>query len=333
MLYRKLGRTGLRVSIACLGTMTFGSQVDEKGSVTIIRNALDAGINFLDTADQYNDGLSEEIVGKALGKDRDSIVLATKVGAWQSGPGKNAIGLSRKHIMQGIEGSLRRLGTEYVDIYYLHRAESATPLDETLRALDDLVHQGKVRYLGCSNFWAWQLCKSLWVSDRYNLSRFECVQPPYNLITRDIEHELLPLCESEGVGVCVYNPLAGGLLTGKHSADKPPAGGTRFSVPRQAKVYSERYWSPANFKAVDELRKIAEGGGHNLAQFSLAWIFQDKRVSAVILGATSLEQLQQNLGALEIKLTPEELATCNRVWEEQHPTGFLYGRDVAELRR
>ncbi|MBL7126859.1 MAG: aldo/keto reductase, partial [Dehalococcoidales bacterium] len=198
MKYRKLGKTGLKVSEICLGTMTFGNQIDEAESIKLIRWTIDAGINFIDTADMYVDGRTEEIVGKALKEVRQSVVLATKVGAWQSGPDVNDIGLSRKHIMDAIEGSLRRLGTDYIDIYYTHMPDNTTPIEETLRALDDLIRQGKVRYIGCSNYLAWQLCKTLWVSDNKNLARFDCIQPPYNLITRGIEDELLSLCTSEG---------------------------------------------------------------------------------------------------------------------------------------
>ena len=208
MKYRRMGRTGLKVSEICLGTMIYGDQVEEARALKIIRKALDSGVNFLDTADMYVEGKSEEIVGKALKGYRDSVVLATKV-ANRTGPGPNDVGLSRKHIMKAIEDSLRRLKTDYIDIYYVHLPDYETPIEESLHALDDLVHQGKVRYIACSNFRAWQLCKALWVSDIQNLARFDCIQPPYNLITRDIEYELLPLCVGEGVGVCVYSPLAG----------------------------------------------------------------------------------------------------------------------------
>jgi len=206
MQYRNMGRTGLKVSVMCLGTMVYGNQVSEAEAINIIERALSAGVNFLDTADVYIEGRSEEVVGKALKGKRHSVVLATKV-ANRTGPGANDTGLSRKHIMKGIEDSLRRLETDYIDLYYVHLPDYGTPIEETLRTLDDLVHQGKVRYIGCSNFRAWQLCKALWVSDLHNLARFDCIQPPYNLLTRDIEYELLPLCASEGVGVCVYNPL------------------------------------------------------------------------------------------------------------------------------
>jgi aryl-alcohol dehydrogenase (NADP+) len=260
MKYRRMGRTGLKVSEICLGTMIYGDQVEEARSLKIIRKALDSGVNFLDTADMYVEGKSEEIVGKALKGHRDSVVLATKV-ANRTGPGPNDVGLSRKHIMKAIEDSLRRLKTDYIDIYYVHLPDYETPIEESLHALDDLVHQGKVRYIACSNFRAWQLCKALWVSDIQNLARFDCIQPPYNLITRDIEYELLPLCVGEGVGVCVYNPLSGGLLTGKHDPKKSPEKGTRFDLKSIGKMYYERYWLEANFEAVNRLKTIARKFG------------------------------------------------------------------------
>ena len=332
MQYKKMGRTGLKVSTICLGTMTYGSQVAEKESIDIIESALAAGVNFLDTADAYIDGRSEEIVGKALKGKRQSVVLATKVEN-KVGPGVNDAGLSRKHIMQGIEDSLRRLGTDYIDLYYVHKPDYDTPIEETLRALDDLVHQGKARYIACSNFHAWRLCKALWVSDLHRLARFDCIQPPYNLLTRDIEYELLPLCASEGVGVCVYNPLAGGLLTGKHHPNKPPAEGTRFALPYETRahgqigsIYSERYWSAANFEAVASLEKIAREHGRSLPQFALAWILSKEVITSAICGATSLKHLEQNIGAADIELSEEELATCDEVWRKLRPARFFYGR-------
>jgi len=228
--YKKVGRSGLKISVIGLGALTFGDQVNESDAEKIIKSAIDAGINYIDTADAYVQGRSEEIVGKALKERRKSIVLGSKLGRWQSGEDINDVGLSRKYIMQEVENSLRRLGTDYIDIYHAHRVDYDTPIEETLRAFDDLIHQGKVRYIACSNFRAFQLCEALWVSDKYNLARFECIQIPYNLITRDIEYELLPCCESEGVGVTVFNPLAAGLLSGKHDLNKAPASGTRFSL-------------------------------------------------------------------------------------------------------
>jgi aryl-alcohol dehydrogenase-like predicted oxidoreductase len=325
MKYRKMGRSGLMVSEICMGTMTFGNQIDEAGSIKLMKWAIDAGINFIDTADQYVDGLTEEIVGKGLKGARHSVVLATKVGAWKSGPTVNDIGLSRKHIMKGIEGSLRRLGTDYLDLYYAHRWDWATPIDETLRALDDLVHQGKVRYIGCSNYFVWQLCKALWVSELNHLTRYDCTQPPYNLITRGIEDEFLTVCKNEGVGVCVYNPMAAGLLTGKHDPTKPPAEGTRFSNKLMGKTYSDRYWLASNFEAVKRFKEITQQHGRSMAQFALAWILNNKAITSVVCGSTSIKQMEENAGATEVKLSDDELASCDKVWNQLRPPRFFYG--------
>ena len=222
--YVNLGRTGLKVSRICLGCLTFGGQADEKESMRIVDTALDAGINFFDTANVYTETLSERFLAKALKGRRDQAVIATKVRG-SMGPGVNDSGLSRKHIMDAVEGSLMRLETDYIDLYQVHSWDADTPLEETLRALDDLVRQGKVRYIGCSNFTGWQLTKSLWISDVKGLARFETVQPRYNLLLRGIEEELLPACLSQGVGVIPYNPIAAGLLTGKHRRGQPPVSG------------------------------------------------------------------------------------------------------------
>ena len=259
MEYRKVGRTGLKVSTFCLGTMMFGRQVDEAESLRIIRRAIDNGVTFIDTADMYANGGTEEILGKAIKGSRDSLVLASKAGhlrrlapkygeqtvagprdlarprpfhSWPGGDevGPNDMGLSRKHMLQAVEGILTRLGTDYLDIYYAHMPDYDTPLDETLRAMDDLVRQGKVRYLGCSNFRAFQLCKSLWLSDKHNLARWDIIQPPFNLLARDIEYELLPLCIEEGIGVAVLSPMAAGFLSGKYEKGRPPIEGRRFSL-------------------------------------------------------------------------------------------------------
>ncbi|MCK4961158.1 MAG: aldo/keto reductase, partial [Anaerolineales bacterium] len=263
--------------------------------------------------------------GKALKGVRHNVVLATKVGGWQSGPTVNDIGTSRKHIMDGVEGSLRRLGTDYIDIYYTHRWDHATPIDETLRALDDLVHQGKVRYIGCSNYLVWQLCKALWVSELLNLARYACTQPPYNLVTRGVEDEMLPLCLNEGVGVCVYNPLAGGMLTGKHDPNKPPPEGSRFGNKMMGKMYSDRYWLPGDFEAVAQFKEITRKHGRSMPQFALAWILNNKAITSVLCGANSIKQLEENTGAIELTLTEEELKACDEVWHQLRPPRFSYG--------
>ncbi|MFY9812904.1 MAG: aldo/keto reductase [Dehalococcoidales bacterium] len=292
MQYKKMGRTGLKISEITLGTMIFGQQVDEAESLKIIDLAFEKGINSFDTADGYAGGRSEEIVGKALKNKRHVVVLASKVASKQ-GPGPNDAGLSREHILQAVENSLRRLGTDYLDIYYAHHPDNTTPIEETLRAFDTLVRQGKVRYAACSNYRAGQLVRALAVSEQRNLARFDCIQTVYNLITRDIEAELLPTCADEGVGVVVYNPLAGGLLTGKHNGNQPPTADTRFG---QNPMYLERYWSPINFKAVEHLKQIAAAYNRKPAQFALAWVLGNPGIASAIVGASSAAQLAENLG-------------------------------------
>ena len=325
MRYRTLGRTGIKVSEVCLGTMTFGDQVSEADAVTITRTAMDRGVNFIDTANMYVKGRSEEIVGKAIKDRREDVVLATKVGI-EMGPNPNDVGLSRKHIMHEVEQSLRRLGTDYIDIYYVHRPDYTTPIETTLRVLDDLVHHGKVRYLACSNFRAFQLSKALWTSDAHDLARFDAIQPPYNLLTRDIEYELLPLCVDEALGVCVYNPLAGGLLTGKHDPTKPPAAGTRFANDTMGKMYYDRYWTESNFYAVAQVKALAAENGRDMAQMALAWVLANPAITSIIIGATSLKHVEHNIAATELALTESERAACDEVWKQLRPLRFFYGR-------
>ncbi len=322
MQYKKVGRTGLKVSAIGLGCMMFGQQVSEMDAIQIMDLAFEQGINLFDTAEGYNEGRSEEIVGKGLKNRRHAAVLATKVFSSQ-GRGPNDAGLSREHILQAVDDSLKRLQTDYIDIYYAHKPDYDTPIEETLRAFDTLVQQGKVRYIACSNFYVWQLVKALGISERHNLARFDCIQSPYNLITRDIETELLPCCASEGVGVTVYHPLAAGLLTGKHDPTKSPAANTRFGMNRG---YYERYWSPINFQAVARLKQIADSQGQSLAQFSIAWVLNNPVISSVIAGATSVKQLEENIGAAELKLTPEQTKACDEIWLELRPPRYFYGR-------
>ncbi len=311
MKYKRLGRTGLKVSEICLGCMTFGNQADEAKSAEIVRKALDAGVNFFDTANVYNAGVSEEFTGKALKSVRHDVVLATKVHG-KMGPGPNDQGQSRKHIMFSIEQSLRRLQTEYVDLYQVHNFDATTPLDETLRALDDLVRQGKVRYIGCSNYAAWQLCTALWTSDRLGVARYDSLQPRYNVISRSIDTEMLPLCQAQGVGVIVYNPLGGGMLTGKHQREAPPREGTRFSA---NEMYRNRYWRDLVFDAVDRLRAIAATTPHSMAQVALAWVLANPTVTSAILGASRVEQLDETLPATEVTLDAETMNKLDDLWE------------------
>ncbi len=320
MKVKRLGRTGLKVTEVCLGTMTFGFQCDEKTSFGIMDTAAESGISFIDTADVYpvpvsleTAGRTEEIVGRWLRGRRDDFVLATKC-RMQMGPGPNDAGLSRKHVLAAIDASLKRLGTDYIDLYQVHSPDADTPIDETLDALDSIVQSGKARYIGCSNFQAWQLAKALWTSDRLRLARFDSVQPRYNLLYREIEHELFPLCKDQGIGVIVYNPLAGGFLTAKHRANAPPAGNTRFAV--AGKLYLDRYWNDASFDAVERLRAFFEARGKSLTHASLAWVLQQGTVTSAIVGATSAEQLRDTLGGVELELDEEESDKCAQVWYE-----------------
>jgi aryl-alcohol dehydrogenase (NADP+) len=355
MEYRKMGRTGLRVSALCLGTMTLGKQVDEPASLRIIEHAIGLGVNFIDTADMYVNGVTEQIVAKAIKGKRDSLVLASKGGhirklaaiygeyqdlgpidlarpkhfrPWEAGEGTgpNDMGLSRKHLMKALEDSLKRLGTDYLDIYYAHMPDYATPLDETLRAMDDMVRQGKVRYIGCSNFRAFQLAKSLQVSERHNLVRWDVIQPPFNLLARDIEYELLPLCREEGVGVCSFSPMAAGLLSGKYDKDKPPIEGARYSLGHMGYLYNKPYWNDMSFAAIDRLKQIAADAGVSLSRFALAWVLANPAVTAIVNGATSTAQLDENAAATGVKLGPDVLTACDEVWHTLRAPTVYYGR-------
>lgn len=323
MKQRRMGRTGLKVSEICLGTMTFGNQADEATAFRIMDLAAEAGVTFLDTADSYPlggtaelRGRTEEIVGRWLKARRDQFVLATKC-RQAMGPGPNDAGLSRRHILAACEASLQRLGTDYIDLYQAHMPDPETPLDETLRAFDDLVRAGKVRYIGCSNYRAWELAKALWVSDRLGLARLDCVQPRYNLLFRMIEAELLPLCRDQGVGVIVYNPLAGGFLTGRYQKGQGPEPGTRFTlegVARAGETYRRRYWADPYFDAVETLRAFFEPRGKPLVQVAIAWVLAQPGITSAIVGASRPEQLAQSLGAVEVTLDEAELAACDDVW-------------------
>jgi 1-deoxyxylulose-5-phosphate synthase len=314
MEYTNLGRTGVKVSRLCLGCMTFGREIDEPASLPIIQCALDQGVNFFDTANVYGNGASETIVGHALKGVRQSIVLATKVYG-QMGPGPNDRGLSRVHIMRAIEDSLRRLQTDYVDLYQVHRWDTDTPVDETLRALDDLIAQGKVRYIGCSNFAGWQLVKALWTSDKHAWARFDSVQPPYSLIRREIEHELLPACLDQTVGVIPYSPLAGGFLSGKYRRGGEIPAGTRFDV---ARFYQDVYMKDASWRVVDALTRYAEERGTPKEVLSIAWVASHPAVTAPIIGARTIAQLEQGLAAVALarRLSPEERAQLTKLADE-----------------
>jgi aryl-alcohol dehydrogenase-like predicted oxidoreductase len=322
MQIRRLGRTGLKVSEICLGTMTFGHQSDERTSFDILDKAAGHGVTFIDCADVYpvppspeTAGRSEEILGRWLKGQREKFVVATKC-RMRVGHEPNDEGLSRKHILKAAENSLRRLGTDYIDLYQTHSPDPETPLDETLRALDDLVRAGKVRYVGCSNYPAWQLALAQGISEQHGWARYDCVQPRYNLLFRDIETELLPLCRDQGIGVIAYNPLAGGFLTGKyrdHQAATQPHSG-RFALGKTGELYRERYWQHAQFEAVDHLAKFFEPRGKSLVQVAVSWILQQPGITSAIVGASRAEQLEQSLTAINLKLDDEEKEVVDLAW-------------------
>jgi 1-deoxyxylulose-5-phosphate synthase len=311
MRYTKLGNTGLNVSRICLGTMTFGLQTDEETSRRILSTAADAGVTFLDTADVYplggdltTVGRTEEIVGRALQGERSRWVIATKA-VGKVGPAAWDQGSSRKHLLDAIDGSLRRLQTDYVDLYQLHSDDASTPLDETLAALDTIVRSGKARYIGVSNFLAYRLALALGRSDVKQLTRIVSVQPRYALLFREIERELLPLAEEQGIAVIPYNPLAGGFLSGKHRFDTGPTSGTRFTLGTAATRYQERYWHQAAFATVEALRPIVKAADLSLTTAAVAWVLAHPAITSAIVGASRPEQLSETLRAADIDLAPE----------------------------
>jgi len=321
MQYRNLGMTGLKVSALCLGSMQFGWSADEKTSHNVLNAAYEAGINFIDTADVYSrwvegnpGGVSETIIGSWLSESRiprDRLVIATKVRGTM-GEGPNDEGLSRAHICQALEGSLRRLGTEYIDLYQAHWFDEHTPVEETLRAFDDLVRQGKVRYIGCSNYPAWRLMQALWASDRRGWVRYDCLQPHYNLVHRaEFEGELDDVCDSYGLGVIPYSPLASGFLTGKYRPGNEDVDSAR-------KRSVARYFNERNWTLLDLLEATGiEHGGFSISQVALAWLLANPKVTSPIIGPRSLEQLRDNLGAVGLALTPEDVQRLNQATDWQ----------------
>ena len=321
MEYRKLGRTGLKVSELCMGTMQFGWTADEALSFQILDASYAAGINFIDTADVYSrwvegnpGGVAETIIGKWIKKSaipRDQLVIATKVRG-QMGKGPNDQGLSRTHILNAVEASLRRLDIDYIDLYQTHFYDVDTPIEETLYVLNDLVRQGKVRYIGCSNYPAWRLTEAIWTSEHYHLARFDSLQPHYNLIDRpEFERELAEVCRAYGIGVIPYSPLAGGFLTGKYRKDVE-AESARLRRARN-------YFNDRNWTLLDLLEKMGrEKGNHSISQVALAWLLTDPVITSPIIGPRSLEQLQDNLGAVGLRLTADEKKQIDEAtaWEE-----------------
>jgi aryl-alcohol dehydrogenase-like predicted oxidoreductase len=314
----RLGRSGLPVSRLCLGTMTFGLQCDEQQSRAILERALEGGITFLDTADVYplggdltTVGRTEEILGRHLAGRRDEVVLATKC-FMPAGPHPWDAGMSAKHILSAVEGSLRRLGTDYVDLYQLHFDDRLTPIDETLRALDDVVRAGKARYVGVSNWAAWRLARAVERAGAGRLAPITSVQPRYNLLFRAAERDLFPLCQETGVGVIPYNPLAGGLLSGKHRRTEPEPPG-RFTLGRAGALYRERYWHDAEFDTVEALAPLAAQAGISLAHLALGWVLAQPAVTAPIVGASRPGQLDDALAAVEAPLEAELLGRVDEL--------------------
>jgi aryl-alcohol dehydrogenase-like predicted oxidoreductase len=312
-----LGNSGIKVSELCFGAMTFGGrgywrvigEVEQNDANDIAAMAIDGGINFFDTADVYSEGLSEEILGKALGPKRKGIILATKVRG-RTGKGPNDIGLSRLHIIENCNASLKRLGTDYIDLYQVHNFDPFTPLEETLRALDDLVRDGKVRYIGASNYSGWQLMKALAISEKHNLEKFVTIQSFYSLIARDLENELIPLCLDQKLGVLTWSPLGGGFLTGKYRRGaKRPENARRADKESQFLKFDEE----KGFDIIEELEKIAKNHNATIAQGALNYLLRKPAVTSVIIGARTKEQLADNLGTSKWAMTPEEVKRLDEV--------------------
>jgi aryl-alcohol dehydrogenase-like predicted oxidoreductase len=319
--YVNLGRSGLKVSRLCLGAMMFGGPASEGDSIRIIDRALEAGVNFIDTADVYNAGESERVLGRALAGRRDRVVVATKVRG-PVGNGPNDQGASRAHVLQGVDASLSRLRTDYIDIYYIHFPDYTTPIEETLEALADCVRAGKVRYVACSNFYAWQICEALWASRTNHWPSFAAVQPLYNIVNRDAELELFPFCRQYGVGVVSYSPLARGVLTGKYRAGEPPPEGSRAA--RGDRRIQQTEYREDSFRVAEALRPIAEARGTTLSRFALAWVLANPIVSSAVIGPRALDQLEDNLRALDIVLTAEEEKRVNDLVPPGEHTGKGY---------
>jgi len=311
MQHIRFGRTGLQVSRLCLGTMTFGLQCDEPASHAILDAAVNQGITFLDTADVYplggtlaDKGRTEEIIGRWLHGKRDQVVLATKCGG-TVGPAPWQQGTSRKHVLAAIDASLTRLGTDYVDLYQVHHFDPSTPMDETVEALHAVVTSGKARYVGVSNYHAYRVARALGRSEALGITRLVSVQPRYNLLFRQIERELLPLCAEEGLAVIPYNPLAGGLLTGKHTRTAPPSEGSRFALGTAGKMYVQRYWQEREFDTVDAVVQLAAEYGLAPATLAIAWVLAHPAVTAPLVGASKPEQLKASIAAVELQLDPK----------------------------
>ncbi|HBY58134.1 MAG TPA: aldo/keto reductase [Candidatus Atribacteria bacterium] len=325
MKYCKLTGTGVTISRVTLGTMTFGPQwgVSEEESFKMINYAIENGINSIDTADLYNKGITETILGKALKGRRDELVLASKVYHFIGGNELKDKGLNRWHLIKGVEDSLIRLQTDHLDILYFHQPDYNTPLEESLAAADQLVRQGKTMYIGMSNYASWQLCEALWIADKRNFHPPVVTQVVYNLITRGIEEELLPFIREHGIGLLVYNPLAGGLLTGKYDVSNPPPDNTRLG---KIEDYNKRYWQKIYLEAVEDIKKIAKEAGKKPIALAYQWLISQPEVDSVIMGASKLSQLKENLTLLDGKLDDEILKACDEIWNKLRGQYFRYNR-------
>jgi 1-deoxyxylulose-5-phosphate synthase len=311
MKFRYLGDSGMLVSRVCLGTMTFGMKgwgCDQQTSLNIVRKFVENGGNFIDSADMYSAGISEEFLGQALSDlKRDDLVIATK--CWfRMGNSPNAKGLSRKHIFEAIENSLRRLKTDYIDLYQLHGPDPHTPIEITMRAMDDLVASGKVRYLGCSNFYAWQIVKANAVAERNRWSKLVSGQHLYNILRRDVEREILPACEDQRMGLLCWSPLASGLLTGKYDTSQSPKSDSRIGL--RAEIDMPRYWNESSFKIINEVKAVANECSQTPSQVALAWLLADRRVSSVIVGVRTVEQLESSIAVGDWDLPQQQ---CDRL--------------------
>jgi aryl-alcohol dehydrogenase-like predicted oxidoreductase len=326
MKMRFLGNTGIKVSEICFGAMTFGGrgywkaigELEQKDANTLIKTALDGGINFFDTADVYSEGLAEEMLGKALGNKRKEIILATKVRG-RTGKGPNDVGLSRHHIIEGCNSSLKRLGTDYIDLYQVHSFDPFTPLEETLRALDDLVRDGKVRYIGASNYTGWQLMKALSISDKQSLEKFVTLQAFYSLIARDLENELVPLSLDQNLGILPWSPLGGGFLTGKYRRGKKRPESARRTNPQDQFL---QFDEEKGFDIVDELESTAKNHNATITQAALNYLLRKPGVASVIIGAKNKEQLEDNLKTSDWEMTPDEVSRLDALSEP--PRAYPY---------
>jgi aryl-alcohol dehydrogenase-like predicted oxidoreductase len=317
--YTNLGKAGVKVSRLCLGTMMFGGATNEKDSIEIIHRAMDDGINFIDTANVYNNGESEVILGKALKGRRDKAVVATKVRG-SRGDGPNDSGTGRVHIFNEVENSLRRLGTDYIDLYILHSRDYTTPLEESIEALNDLVRQGKVRYAGCSNFYGYELAESLWIADKHNQAPMSAVQPLYNIVNRDAELELFPCCEKYGVGVMVYSPLARGVLAGKYLPGQAPPPGSRADRKDPRMMVTET--REESYEVAQQLKPLADAHGKSMTQFSLNWVLANPIVTSAIVGPRTMEHYEDNIQCLGWEISQEALDKIDELVPPGEHTGW-----------